>query len=162
MAFGIMSLIELASGAILLLEAPGGSARRPPAAGRAEGPMWVVGIALALLSAYILVTAIYGLAGHQGSESSPVGIGISVVAVIVVPYLTVRKHRIASWIQSEALEGDAASNLTCPYIAGTVLVGLVVNALFHSGWAESLAALLFLFWLVRETCEVFGEARRAM
>ena len=161
-AFGIDSVIELASAAILLwrllVETRGGNRQRVERA--EQRARWVVGIALALLSAYVLVTAVLGLVGRQGSESSPAGIGISLAAVIVMPYLAVSKRRIASRIQSVALEGDAASSLTCAYMAGTVLVGLVVNAFFHSWWVEDLAALVFLIWLVRETREVLEEARR--
>jgi divalent metal cation (Fe/Co/Zn/Cd) transporter len=75
-----------------------------------------------------------------------------------MPYLTVTKRRIAARIQSEALKGDAASSLTCAYMAGTVLFGLLLNAFLHWWWAEHIAALVFLFWLVRETREVLEEA----
>lgn len=39
----------------------------------------------------------------------------------------------------------------------TVLVGLVLNVLFHWWWAEDLAALVFLVWLARERWEAFKE-----
>ena len=159
-AFGVDSLIELASGAILLwrllVEARGGSRRWVERAEHAA--IWVVGIALALLSIYVFLTALYGLFRQQGPESSPVGIAVTLAAIIVMPYLTVTKRRIAARIQSEALKGDAASSLTCAYMAGTVLFGLLLNAFLHWWWAEHIAALVFLFWLVRETREVLEEA----
>jgi divalent metal cation (Fe/Co/Zn/Cd) transporter len=57
------------------------------------------------------------------------------------------------------LAGDAINSITCAYMAGTVLVGLGLNILFGWWWIEYVAALLFLFWLVRETWEAFEEAR---
>ena len=75
-----------------------------------------------------------------------------------MPWLAVVKRRIAGHIQSEALAGDAVSSITCAYMAGTVLVGLVFNALFGWWWVENVAALLFLVWLLRETWEAFEEA----
>ena len=44
-------------------------------------------------------------------------------------------------------------------MAGTVLIGLALNALL--GWwrVEDIAALLFRIWLARETWEAFEEAR---
>ena len=66
---------------------------------------------------------------------------------------------IAKRIESGALRGDAASSLTCGYMAATVLVGLALNALFHWWWAEDIAAFVFLFWLVQETREALEEAR---
>lgn len=159
-AFGLDSLIELASGAILLwrllVEARGGSRHGVERAEHAA--VWVVGIALALLSIYVFLTALNGLFRQQGPESSPVGIGVTLAAIIVMPYLTITKRRIAARIQSDALKGDAASSLTCAYMAGTVLFGLLINTFLHWWWAEHVAALVFLFWLVRETREVMEEA----
>ena len=76
-----------------------------------------------------------------------------------MPILGMRKRRIASRIDSSALRGDAASSFTCGYMAGAVLLGVGLNALFHWWWAEDVASLLFLFWLVGETREALEEAR---
>ncbi len=116
-------------------------------------------MSLALLCVYVLASAIYGLATHAQPESSPVGIGIAAAAVLVMPALAVSKRRLATRLSSGALRGDAASSLTCAYMAATVLVGLLLNAVFHWWWAEDLAALVFLFWLVGETREALEEAR---
>jgi divalent metal cation (Fe/Co/Zn/Cd) transporter len=160
-AFGIDSVIELISGSILLwrlsTEANGGDAERVERA--EQKAAWVVAITLGLLCLYVLVSAIYGLATQSKPESSPVGIGISLAAVLVMPYLAFSKRRIARRIGSDALRGDAAESLTCGYMAGTVLVGLLLNAVFHWWWAEDLAALGFLFWLLGETREALEEAR---
>ena len=160
-AFGLDSVIELVSGAILLwrllIEAREGDTERVENAEHRAA--WIVAISLALLCVYVLGTAIYGLVTHSMPESSPVGIGISIAAVIVMPWLAIIKRRIAKRIESGALRGDAASSLTCGYMAATVLVGLALNALFHWWWAEDIAALVFLFWLVQETREALEEAR---
>jgi divalent metal cation (Fe/Co/Zn/Cd) transporter len=160
-AFGLDSVIELVSAGVLLWrllmeEKEGDTQRVERAEHRAA---WIVGIALALLCLYVLLTAIYGFAVHAMPESSPIGIAISAAAVIVMPWLAVIKRRIAKQIDSGALRGDAASSLTCGYMAATVLVGLALNALFHWWWAEYVAALVFLFWLVQETREALEEAR---
>ena len=161
-AFGMDSLIELVSGAILLwrlrVESQNGDVERVE---RAEGrATWVVAITLALLCIYVLVTAVYGLLARSQPEPSPVGIAISAAAVLIMPYLAVNKRRIAKRIHSDALAGDAANSITCAYMAGTVLVGLTLNSLFGWWWVENVAALLFLVWLVRETRETFEDARQ--
>lgn len=160
-AFGIDSVIELVSGAILLwrlaLEARGEETERVERA--EQRAAWVVAIALALLCLYVLVTSIYGLVTHAHPESSLVGIVISALAVVVMPLLGVTKRRLATRLESGALRGDAASSFTCGYMAATVLLGVGLNALFHRWWAEDVAALVFLFWLVGETREAFEEAR---
>ena len=160
-AFGLDSVIELVSGTVLLwrlsVEAGGGSLEQAEAAERRA--IRIVAAALALLCIYVLATAIYGLIAHVKPESSPVGIGLTLAAVVVMPWLAVSKRRIARRIDSEALAGDSASSLTCGYMAATVLVGLALDALFHWWWAEDVAALVFLFWLAGETQEALEEAR---
>ncbi len=161
-AFGIDSLIEMVSGGVLLwrlsLEA-GGKADEERAERAEWRAAWVVGIALALLCIYVLISAIYALVTHSKPESSPVGIGMAVAATFVMPWLSFSKRRVANRIGSGALRGDAASSMTCGYMAATVLIGLALNAVLGWWWVESLAALVFLFWLVGETREALEEAR---
>jgi divalent metal cation (Fe/Co/Zn/Cd) transporter len=160
-AFGLDSVIELVSGAILLwrllVEARGGDAERVEQAEHRAA--WVVFISLALLCVYVLVTAVYGLITKAQPEGSLTGIAIAAAAVLVMPFLAFSKRRLATRLDSGALRGDADSSLTCAYMAATVLVGLLANALFHWWWAEDVAALVFLFWLVQETREVLEEVR---
>lgn len=120
---------------------------------------WVVGVSLLLLCIYVLGVSIYGLLTRAESETSPAGIGVTALAVIVMPWLAVTKRRLASRLDSASLRGDAASSLTCAYMAGTVLLGLALSALFHWWWAEHVAALLFLVWLAQEAREALAEAR---
>jgi divalent metal cation (Fe/Co/Zn/Cd) transporter len=96
----------------------------------------------------VLLATLHDLIARAKPELSPVGNAIAAAAVLVMPWLGVTKRRLAARLDSPALRGDAASSFTCAYMAATVLVGLVLNALFHWWWAESIAALVFLFWLV--------------
>lgn len=160
-AFGLDSVIELVSGGILLwrlaVEVKGGSAERVERAERRAA--WVVAVSLALLCVYVLASAIFGLVTRLQPEGAPVGIAVAAAAAVVMPWLGLRKRRLAARLGSAALRGDAASSFTCGYMAATVLVGLVLNALLHWWWAEYVAALVFLLWLVGESREALEEAR---
>ena len=160
-AFGIDSLIELVSGGILLwrliVESQGGDVDRVEQAEHRAA--WVVAVTLGMLCVYVLVSAVYGLMIHTKPESTVVGIGISAAAVVIMPYLAGIKRRVSTRIHSEALAGDAVESITCAYMAGTVLIGLALYALFGWWWVEYIAALLFLVWLARETREAFEEVR---
>ena len=160
-AFGIDSLIELISGGILLwrflVESRGGDLERVE---RAEHrAAWIVAITLGLLSAYVFISSVYGLITHSKPESSVIGIGVSAAAIVIMPYLAITKRRISKRINSDALSGDATNSITCAYMAGTVLVGLVLNILFGWWWVEYVAALVFLVWLLGETIEAFKEVK---
>ncbi|HEV2235688.1 MAG TPA: cation transporter [Ktedonobacterales bacterium] len=162
-AFGADSVIELVSGSILLwrlsVQARGSDAERVEHAERRAA--WVVAISLALLCVYVFASALFGIVTRTKPESSAVGIAVAAAAVLVMPWLGVTKRRLAARLASAALRGDAASSFTCGYMAVTVLVGLVLNAALHWWWAEDVAALAFLFWLIGETREAFADAREA-
>ena len=160
-AFGIDSVIELVTGGVLLwrlsTEARGGSLARVE---RAENrAAWVTGIGLVLLCAYIIGSAGVGLWTHSRPEKAPVGIALALVAVVGMPLLARRKRAIAARLDSAALRRDAACSLTCAYMAATLLVGLVLTATFGWWWADSVAALGFLYWLQHEAREALDGAR---
>lgn len=161
-AFGLDSLIELMSGSILLwrfsVESRGGDLNSVEKA--EHRATWVVAFTLVLLCTYVLISSIYGLLSQSKPENSVIGIGVSAAALLIMPYLAVTKRRISKQIESAALAGDAANSITCATMAGTVLAGLVLNNLFVLWWVEYVAALIFLIWLIKETLEVFKEARK--
>ena len=160
-AFGLGSVIELVTGGVLLwrlsTEAHGGSMARVE---RAENrAAWVTGIGLILLCLYIIVSAGAGLLLHDRPETSPVGIGLALAAVVGMPLLAWRKRAIAGRLDSAALRGDAACSMTCAYMAATLLVGLLLTAVLGWWWADSMAALAFLYWLQHEARETLDGAR---
>jgi len=160
-AFGLDSLIELVSGSILLwrflIES---RAEDLKSVERAEWrATWVVAVTLGLLCVYVLVSSVYGVFTHAKPEGSLLGIGVSAVALVILPFLALTKRRISKRIDSAALAADGINSITCAAMAGTVLAGLVLNMLFGLWWVEYIAALVFLIWLIRETLEAFEEAR---
>ena len=160
-AFGIDSLIELVSGSILLWRLLVENRRGDlDSVERAEHQAaWVVAITLCLLSTYVFISSCYGLISRSKPESSIIGIGVSVAAILIMPFLAVVKRRISIRINSDALAGDSVNSITCAYMAGTVLVGLALNTLLGWWWVEYVAALVFLVWLLRETLEAFEETK---
>jgi len=161
-AFGLDSVIELASGGVLLwrlsVEAAGGHLDRVERAERTAA--WIVGGSLALLCAYIVGSSAWALLAGARPDGSIPGVGLAVAAVIGMPLLARAKRRIADRIGSAALRGDAACSLTCAAMAGALLAGLLLHLAFGWWWAEPLAALGFLYWLVPETREALAAARR--
>jgi divalent metal cation (Fe/Co/Zn/Cd) transporter len=161
-AFGIDSVIELMTGGVLLwrLQVEAQGSHRAHVVQAERRAHWIVAMALALLCLYVLATSIYGLIGYVVPESSFAGIGISLLAVLGMPFLAQEKKRVAKAINSKALAGDEACSIVCAYLAGTVLVGLLLNTLFQWWWAEHVAGLFFLYWLFGETKEAFEEIRK--
>jgi divalent metal cation (Fe/Co/Zn/Cd) transporter len=160
-AFGLDSVIEVISASALLyrltFEQRGHSiARVEHVEHRAT---WITAVGLTMLCAYVLVTSALSLATGTHADASIAGVGLAVVAVITMPVLVWRKRVIAERIHSSALRADAVCSLTCAYLAATLLVGLGLNAAFHWWWADALAALALLYWLVPEAREALEAAR---
>jgi divalent metal cation (Fe/Co/Zn/Cd) transporter len=151
-AFGVDSVIELVSGFVLLwrlsMEASGQPLDRVERAERMAA--WAVGIALTLLSIYIMMSAGRGLLVGARPDESPAGIGLAVAALFIMPVLARTKRRIAGQLNSASLRGDAACSMTCAAMASAMLIGLLLNAVLHWWWAEYLASLALLYWLVPE------------
>jgi divalent metal cation (Fe/Co/Zn/Cd) transporter len=160
-AFGLDSVIELITGGVLLwrlvADARGDALER---VARAEKyAAWVAGVALIVLCLYIVATSALSLLTQTHAESSAIGIGLALVAVVGMPLLAWRKRAIAAPLGSAALRGDAACSITCAYMAGALLVGLLLNALLGWWWADSVAALGLLYWLIPEAREAIEGAR---
>jgi divalent metal cation (Fe/Co/Zn/Cd) transporter len=160
-AFGLDSVIELVAGGVLLwrllTEAEGGS---PERVARAENrAAWVTGVALVLLCLYVTVSAAASLLTRSEPDRSYAGLAVALAAVFGMPILAGRKQAIATKLNSAALRGDAACSITCAYMAGTLLVGLALTAVFGWWWADSVAALALLYWLSREAREALEGAR---
>lgn len=144
LAFGSDSFVELLSAAAVLLQFLPRVSISERNAGRAAG---VLLFALALI---VCVTAIVSLALRLRPETSRLGIGITIVALIVMPVLARLKRREARRSNNPALAADAMQSATCAYLAAIALAGLAVNALFHIAWFDSLAALLAVPVLLKE------------
>jgi divalent metal cation (Fe/Co/Zn/Cd) transporter len=159
--FGIDSLIELLAGSILLwrllVESRGGSDSRVEWAERRAA--WITAISLFALAVYIVGDSAFALLTRTQPEASWWGIGLAVAAAIFMPLLWQGKLRLAKRIHSAALKADAACSVTCAYMSLTLLAGLLLNRLLGWWWADPLAGLVLVYFLVREGRETLHEAR---
>lgn len=157
--FGLDSLIELASAGVVVwrlrVEFGGGDNERVAMAEHRASRL--AGGGLLLLCVYVIATSALSLVGKNHAEVSVIGIAVTGAAVLVMPVLGMSKRRLGARLDSAALRADAAETIACAYLAATTLVGLVLNVLFRWWWADTLAGLLLIFWLLREAREAFED-----
>jgi len=158
--FGLDSIIELAAASVLFwrlrVEARGAGREIVEAAERRVHRF--VGFTFFALAAYVLTVAIWTLVGPGEPEESLVGIILAVASLIVMPLVSWGKLRAAREIPSSALRAEAKETLACSYLSFALLLGLAANAVAGWWWADPVAALLMIPWLVREGWEgVVGE-----
>ena len=160
LGFGLDSVIECAASAVLLwrlsVELRGGDEERVETAERRA--RLFVGFTFLALAAYVLVeSALTLISGDHPAASLP-GIVLAAISLVVMPLLALAKLRTARGLGSGALEAEAKETLACAYLSFTLLVGLVLNAAAGWWWADPVAALAMVPWLLREGVEgVRGE-----
>jgi divalent metal cation (Fe/Co/Zn/Cd) transporter len=159
--FGVDSVIEVTSGALLWwrLRAELGSAPLGPAVERRTA-RWA-GILLLALGAYILIESAHRLLWGERPDPSPVGIGLTLLSLVVMPLLARAKLRTAGELGSAALRADAHETIVCAWLSATTLVGLGLNAALGWWWADPVAALAMLPLIVREGLEALGTESTA-
>ncbi|MBI1735952.1 MAG: cation transporter [Candidatus Rokubacteria bacterium] len=114
----------------------------------------IAGALLLALAAYIIVDAGRRLVGF-GAEAEPsvVGIVLTAVSLVVMPFLGWAKLRTARALGSGSLRADAYETIACAWLSLATLAGLALNLVFGWWWADSLAALAIVPLVVREGLE---------
>ena len=148
LAFGSDSVVELISAGVVLLQF------LPEARISTVRAARICGALLYVLAAAVLAIALAGLYLRNQAETSPLGIGITACALLLMPVLARRKRNAAERVGNRALRADAVQSATCAYLAAITLAGQLLHAALHFGWFDSVAALAAVPILI-------VEARRA-
>src|SRR5579885_2180304 len=150
-AFGIDSLIELASATVLLWRLTVELRNGQSFAGDAERTAARVGGALLFaLAAYVVASAGWKLWTRDGAEFSLPGLIVSVLAIPIMSFLSRRKLGVAEALGSRALRADAVESITCGWLAFVVVGALIAQFLFGAWWLDAVASLGIVWFLVRE------------
>ncbi|HXG85791.1 MAG TPA: cation transporter [Pyrinomonadaceae bacterium] len=149
--FGVDSVIESLSGAVLLWRLFAGEHREQLA-------LKLVGVSFLFLAAYVAFDAGKSLLFREPPETSYVGIGLAILSLIVMPVLARAKRRVAANLNSRALQADSRQTDICAYLSAILLFGLGLNALFGWWWADPVAALVMIPIIAKEGIEALrGE-----
>jgi cation diffusion facilitator family transporter len=160
--FGFDSAIEVISGAGLLwrLRKAGPHATVSEESQAERRALYVVAATFFLLAAYITYDAMSALIQQEEPLTSPVGIALSVLSLVVMPVLAYAKHRTGREMGSRALVADSRETWVCSFLSLALLVGVGAFALFGWWWADPVGALAMLPVIVWQGWETFAEARK--
>jgi cation diffusion facilitator family transporter len=160
--FGFDSTIEVISAVGLLwrLRKVGPPATVSEESQAERHALYVVAATFFLLAAYITYDAMSALLQQEEPLTSPVGIALSVLSLVVMPVLAYAKHRTGREMGSRALVADSRETLICSFLSLALLVGVGAFALFGWWWADPVGALAMLPVIVWQGWETFAEARK--
>jgi divalent metal cation (Fe/Co/Zn/Cd) transporter len=152
--FGLDSVIEVLSAAAVAWQ----FTRRDPERWE-KGTLRVIAIAFFALAAYVTVSSVFALVGQEQVQHSTLGIVITALSVIIMPFLSLAERRAGREVGSATAVADSKQTLICTYLSAAVLVGLVANSLFGWWWADALAGLVIAVFAIREGIEAWrGDA----
>jgi divalent metal cation (Fe/Co/Zn/Cd) transporter len=149
LAFGGDSAIELFSAVVVLWRFRTSVAHEDVEKRAAR----VAGALLFALAALVVITSVTSLLGYSEPTPTFLGIAILIAAAAVMPWLAKEKRRLSAATGSAALRADAAQSALCAYLSLIALAGLAINAIWHVGWADPIAALVvfpLIVWEGRE------------
>jgi divalent metal cation (Fe/Co/Zn/Cd) transporter len=147
LAFGLDSLIELASAGTILWLYTGSRAGSAAAERRAQQ---LVAVCFAALAIYVSIDAILTIAGGTHPDASWAGVAVAAGAIVFMPLLARAKGRLAAQLGSTATAGDAAQSWLCAISAAAVLLSIVANAVHGWWWLDPVAGLGIAALAVRE------------
>ncbi|MGD9933211.1 MAG: hypothetical protein AB7T37_05785 [Dehalococcoidia bacterium] len=157
LTFGADSYLEVLAASAVLWRL---SFRDEESGERAERKaMRLIGASFLLLAAAVAVQAALAFAGDGQAESSPLGIGLLVASLVLMPLLSFAKLWTAARLRLPVIAAEARETIACSYLSLTALAGLAATAAIGAAWVDPFAALLLIPWLVREGLEgVRGDA----
>ncbi|MGI8607684.1 MAG: cation transporter [Candidatus Dormibacteria bacterium] len=159
-AFGADSAVEVVTAAVVFAQlwSPGAEAlgSDTPAARRASR---VVGFGLYAVAAYIVAASAFGLLSGLRPEATSFGVAVALLSVVVMLGLWRWRLQLSERLHSAPLRADAACSAVCLYMGLTLLAGLALNRLFGWWWADLVAGLAMLPWIIKEAREAMEAAR---
>ena len=152
--FGLDSTIEVLSAAAVAWQ----FTRRDPERWE-KGTLRVIAVAFFALAAYVTATSVLALVGQVDVQHSTVGIVLTALSVVIMPFLSLAERRAGRELGSATAVADSKQTLICTYLSAAVLVGLIVNSLFGWWWADAIAGLVIAAFAIREGIEAWrGDA----
>ena len=149
LAFGGDSAIELLSGIFVLWRfrtsaSPEQSEKRA---------VRIAAVLLFILAAYVSAASVMTLLGYSEPKTTYLGIAILIAAAAIMPWLAKEKRKLSAVTGSAALRADAAESALCAYLSLVALVGLGLDGIWHITWADPIAALVIVPFILREGWE---------
>lgn len=151
--FGLDSLIEIFASVVVVWHL------KEVRQGSEHLALRLIGGAFFLLAAYILSQSARTLLAQAHPETSLVGLAWLSLTFVVMLALAWGKHTTGKQLGNQVLMTEGRVTLVDAYLAGAVLLGLLLNTLFAWWWADPLAGLVIVFYGFKEGWAAWHEGQ---
>ena len=156
--FGFDSWIEVAAATVVLtrLRAVIGGGDADEAKERLA--LRFVAVTFFALAAYIAIGGIRALLVSARPEISPVGLVLTGLSMLVMPWLARAKRRVGVEMQSRLMIADASETSLCAWLSVSTFAGLFGFALAGFTWIDPVAGFVIAAFAIKEGREAWeGE-----
>jgi divalent metal cation (Fe/Co/Zn/Cd) transporter len=153
LGLGLDSLIEIGASIVVVWQLRSSNEQRRRRALR------IISVLFAGLAAYIGMTAVLSLVRHIHPGTSTLGLVWLLLTFIAMLILAAGKQSVGKKMGNDVLLTEARVTLVDAYLAGSVLLGLLLNRYVGWWWADPLAALVIVFYGIRESHHAWGEGK---
>jgi len=147
--FGLDSLIEIFASTVVVWQLTGTGTEREQHALR------LIGAAFFALALYITGQLVVTLVTQTHPSRSIVGIAWLAATLLAMVLLARGKGVTGKALDNPVLQTEAHVTLIDAYLAGAVLIGLVLNAAAGWWWADPLAGLEIVYYGIKEGREAW-------
>lgn len=117
-----------------------------------------VSITFFALAAYVVIAGVRDLAINSRPDVSPIGIGLLIASLVVMPILASVKKRVGMALSDSLILADAAETRICVLLSISTLLGLVLDALTGATWIDPVAGFVIAVFAINEGREAWqGE-----
>ena len=158
--FGVDSFIEVFSGSGILVMVL--RIRQNPQSERSHferTALRVTGLSFSLLTAGLLVSAVFNIITRHKPETTLVGVIISSISIAFMWALVALKRKVGRALDSAPILADAQCSLVCIYMSLVLLAASLIYQLTVIGFVDSIGALGLTYFSVNEGRESFEKAR---
>jgi len=116
----------------------------------------LIGVTFFLLATYVTFSSVRNLLSDSTSEVSVIGIALTSLSVIIMPFLAHLKMSTGRKLGSRLLMADAKETQLCAWLSASTLAGLVTFYIFSWNWVDSVASLVIAVFAIIEGREAWA------
>ena len=116
----------------------------------------LIGVTFFLLAAYVTFTSIRNLVVDHSPEVSFVGIALTSLSVLIMPFLAHLKMSTGRKLDSRLLMADAKETQLCAWLSVSTLAGLLAFYILSWNWVDSVASLVIAVFAINEGREAWA------